>query len=251
MVFDAGRLMFAFHLLLRECPRTSVAVGFSYTQNQEQPLNPTTASTLAAYRDELEGANFADDMVAHLVMDAARELVANEGLTVKASELECGENKSGEPESVLPKGILDVYQSLFDEQKKRADGIASKAYGHQIPSVRGLIQAVGDLSAMIPGVEPVGDASWKILAPYYEDVWDRYFNLRNGDDPLIKLEQAVRAAGFHRAATYERLNGTYRNSNTHPKLADPRTLADQRWESARFDLMVAYVERHGKSSRPR
>ncbi|MCZ9634724.1 hypothetical protein [Rhodococcus sp. BH5] len=95
-------------------------------------MNPTTASTLAAYRDELEGANFPDDMVAHLVMDAARELVANEGLTVKASELECGENATGEPEGVLPKGILDE-----------------------------VIKAVGDISAMIPGVEPVGDSSWK------------------------------------------------------------------------------------------
>lgn len=123
--------------------------------------------------------------------------------------------------------------------------------GHDMPSIRELIQAVGDLSAMTPGVEPVGDSSWKILAPHYEDVWDRYFNLRNSDDPLIKLEQAVRAAGFHRAATYERLNGTYRNSNTHPKLADPRTLADQRWESARFNLMVAYVERQGEPSRSR
>lgn len=115
-------------------------MGFSYTQNQEQPLNPTTASTLAAYRDELEGANFADDMVAHLVMDAARELVTNEGLTVKASEMECGENKSGEPEGVLPKGILDVFQRMHDEQKERADGIASKAYGHQMPNVEDLIR---------------------------------------------------------------------------------------------------------------
>ncbi|MCW2092837.1 UNVERIFIED_ORG: hypothetical protein M2328_006117 [Rhodococcus erythropolis] len=102
-------------------------------------MNPTTASTLAAYRDELEGANFADDMVVHLVMDAARELVANEGLTVKAAEPECGENKTGEPEDALPKAILNVYQSLFDDQKKRADGIASKAYGHQMPNVEDLI----------------------------------------------------------------------------------------------------------------
>lgn len=122
-------------------------MGFSYTQNQEQPLNPTTASTLAAYRDELEGANFADDMVAHLVMAAARELVAN-GLTVKAAELDFGDNETGESKPT--------------------------ACGHDMPSIRELIQAVGDLSAMIPGVEPVGDSSWKILAPYYEDVWDRY-----------------------------------------------------------------------------
>lgn len=216
--------MFAFHLLLRECPRTSVAVGFSYTQNQEQPLNPTTASTLAAYRDELQAAGFRYEHVEQLVTEAARELVDN-GLTVKAAELEFIDTETGESKPT--------------------------ACGHDMPSIRELIQAVGDLSAMIPGVEPVGDSSWKILAPYYEDVWDRYFNLRNSDDPLIKLEQAVRAAGFHRAATYERLNGTYRNSNTHPKLADPRTLADERWEAARFDLMVAYVELQGKLARSR
>lgn len=208
MVFDAGWLMFAFHLLLRECPRTSVAVGFSYTQNQEQPLNPTTASTLAAYRDELEATGFRYEHVEQLVTEAARELVEN-GLTVKAADLE------------------------FGEQKKASDSVNR--------TISDAVQAVGDLSAMIPGVEPVGDSAWKILYPY--------FNTDSAS--LSELEQAVRAAGFHRAATYERLNGTYRNSNLHPKLADPRTLADQRWETARFDLMVAYVERHGKSSRPR
>lgn len=129
-------------------------MGFSYTQNQEQPLNPTTASTLAAYRDELEAAGFRYEHVEQLVTEAARELVDN-GLTVKAAELDFGENKTGEPEGVLPKGILDVFQRMNDEQKERADGIASKAYGHQMLTVNRTIsdavQAVGDLVAQLPG----------------------------------------------------------------------------------------------------
>lgn len=52
------------------------------------------------------------------------------------------------------------------------------AGGHDMPSIRELIQAVGDLSAMIPGVEPAGDSSWMILAPYYEDAWAAYLKHR-------------------------------------------------------------------------
>lgn len=101
-------------------------------------MNPTTASTLAAYRDELEAAGFRYEHVEQLVTEAARELVDN-GLTVKASELEFIDSEIGESKPTVG--------------------------GHDMPSIRELIQAVGDLSAMIPGVEPVGRLLVEDLRP--------------------------------------------------------------------------------------
>lgn len=50
------------------------------------------------------------------------------------------------------------------------------------------------------------------------------------------LEHKVRVAQWQRAATYERLSGTYRSSHRHPKLADPRTIADGNLAAAKCAL---------------
>lgn len=92
--------------------------------------------------------------------------------------------------------------------------------GHELPSANDAlfwaIQTLGDLTAMIPGLTPLPKP-----------------------ERIAKLERAVRAAQGHRAATYERLQGTPRNGHWHPSLADPRTLADLRLADAQNALAQA------------
>lgn len=92
--------------------------------------------------------------------------------------------------------------------------------GHELPSANDAlfwaIQTLGDLTAMIPGLAPLPKP-----------------------ERIAKLERAVRVAQGHRAATYERLQGTPRNGHWHPSLADPRTLADQRLVEAQDALTRA------------
>lgn len=59
------------------------------------------------------------------------------------------------------------------------------------------------------------------------------------DERLAALEREARAAQGNRTATYERLQGTPRNSHWHPSLADPRTLADRRLADAQNALAQA------------
>lgn len=114
--------------------------------------------------------------------------------------------------------------------------------GHKMPSVGDLmteaVLALGDLTAMIPGVPPMGGVADAVLKPVYEDVW-LTFNQRAKDARLAALEREARAAQGNRAATYERLQGTPRNGHWHPSLADPRTLADRRLADAQNALAQA------------
>lgn len=115
-------------------------------------------------------------------------------------------------------GRLDKFTYL---QSDRGDEILYAAFSsHYFASAKEAIlwgiQMYGDLTAMLPGLTPSPKST-----------------------QIVELERAVRAAQGHRAATYERLRGTYRNGHWHPKLADPRTLADRRLADAQNALSQA------------
>ena len=117
---------------------------------------------------------------------------------------------------------LDSYRM----RKTGSKGIQVITGGHSMPGVNELISAtvqmIGDLTAMIPGVPPLGGAADAILRPFYEDTilawmvarsaarannqgWTRYFEYLSSDGSKAYTISSlmVLRAGFWATRSYE------------------------------------------------